>query len=96
MLDIICGFNCISNNHGCFVLTTTHILDINIWHARFGHTGLLRMNRLTKKGLLEFLTKIEMSICKYCLAGKSTRKSSEKGIRVCSHCNSSILIYMVL
>ncbi|KAH0725640.1 hypothetical protein KY284_001505 [Solanum tuberosum] len=81
VLDTICDFNYISNNHGCFALTTTPILDINIWHARLGHIGLEKMNRLAKEGLLGSLTKIEISIGEHCLAGKTIRKPFEKGTR---------------
>ena len=71
MLDTICGFNYISNNHGCFSLTTTPNLDINIWHARLGHIVLKRMNQLTKQGLLGSLTKYKVLICEHSLAGKN-------------------------
>ena len=40
------------------------------------------MNRLAKENLLGQLSKVDMSTCEYCLAGKTTRKPYGKGTRV--------------
>ena len=40
------------------------------------------MNRLTRKGILGLLTKVELPICENCLAEKTIRKPFDKGIRV--------------
>ncbi|KAH9608159.1 hypothetical protein KSS87_015573, partial [Heliosperma pusillum] len=40
------------------------------WHARLGHIGQERMNRLAKDGLLDRLTTVKLPICEPCLAGK--------------------------
>ena len=40
------------------------------------------MNRLARETLLGQFTKIDMPTCEYCLAGRTTRKTFEKWIRV--------------
>lgn len=39
------------------------------------------MNRLVKEDLLDAHAKINLSICKHCLAGKIIKKSFDKAIR---------------
>ena len=39
------------------------------------------MNRLAKEGLLDNIEKVDLSICKHCLEGKTTRKPFGKGKR---------------
>ena len=55
--------------------------DVNVRHARLGHIGQQRMNILTREGLLENLTKVDLSTCEHCLAGKTARKPFGKAIR---------------
>ena len=56
--------------------------NVIIWHARLGHIGQERINRLARENLLSQFTKIDMPNCEYCLAGKTIRKPFEKGNRV--------------
>ena len=55
--------------------------DSCLWHARLGHIGQDRMNRLARDGLLGSNTKFELPTCEYCLQGKATRKPFGKGTR---------------
>ena len=76
--------NCINDNTVSFSLfATPNSLDVdaNKWHARLGHIGQERMNRLAREGLLGPVTKIDLPICEHCLAGKTTRKPFSKAIR---------------
>ena len=41
--------------------------NVIIWHARHGHIGQGRMNRLARENLLGQFTKIDMLTCEYCL-----------------------------
>ena len=50
-------------------------------HARLGHIGQDRMNMSEKQGNLGSFTKIGMSACENCLAGKITCKSFGKAKR---------------
>ena len=62
-----------NNNDGCFsniALTSNADVNDEIWHARLGHIGQERMNRLAKEGLLGTHAKINLSICEHCLAGR--------------------------
>ena len=43
------------------------------WHARLGHIGQDRLERLVKVGLFGSIEKIYLPICEHCLVGKSTR-----------------------
>ena len=43
------------------------------WHARLGHIGHDRLNKLAKVGLLGSIDKIDLPICEQCLVGKATR-----------------------
>ena len=55
--------------------------NVEVWHARLGHIGQSRINRLAKEGLLENLNKVKLSTCEHCLAGKTVRKPIGKGTR---------------
>ena len=69
---------------GCFsniALTSDADITDEVWHARLGHIGQERMNRLAREGLLGTRAKIQLSICEHCLAGKATRKPFGKAIR---------------
>ena len=48
--------------------------DVNVWHARLGHIGQQRVNRLSKEGLLANIDKVILSTCEFCLTGKIARK----------------------
>ena len=53
--------------------------DSCLWHARLGHIGQDKMNRLARDGLLGSNAKFELPTCEYCLQGKATRKPFGKG-----------------
>ena len=55
--------------------------DSCLWHARLGHIGQDRMNRLARDGLLGSNAKFELPTYEYCLQGKATRKPFGKGTR---------------
>ena len=71
------------NNNNFFLFTSFNISnnDVNIWHARLGHIGQQRMDRLAKEGLLGQIEKVNLSTCENCLAGKMARKLFGKGTR---------------
>ena len=75
------GFNNINNSFSFISASNNINIDVYTRHARLGHIGQDRMRRLAKEGLLGSLTKIKMSICENCLAGKTTRKPFGKGTR---------------
>ena len=54
---------------------------MNIWHARLGHIGQQRMDRLAKEGLLGQIEKVNLSTCENCIVGKMARKPFGKGTR---------------
>ena len=39
--------------------------DVNVWHARLGHIGQQRMNRLAKEGLLANIDNVILSTCEF-------------------------------
>ncbi|KAK9108126.1 hypothetical protein Syun_024137 [Stephania yunnanensis] len=84
---IVLDIDYVSNSNiyrACFSLVTSSIdsnVDVNIWHARLGHIGQQRMNRLAKEGLLGHLENVNLPMCENCLAGKMARKPFGKGIR---------------
>jgi transposase InsO family protein len=80
VLDVI---NNKSNNvcFSMFTSTNESLNDMNAWHARLGHIGQQRMQRLAKEGLLGNINKVELSTCEYCLIGKTSRKPFGKGTR---------------
>ena len=51
------------------------------WHARLGHIGQERMNRLANDGLLGELTRVKLPRCEPCLAGKASKKPFGKASR---------------
>ena len=55
-----------------------------LWHARLGHIGQDRLNRLARAGLLGSLAKVELPTCEHCLAGKATRLPFGKAKRAIS------------
>ena len=64
-----------------FIQSSNDDLNVNVWHTRLGHIGQERMNRLAHDGLLRPITKVELSICEYCLQGKAIRKPFGKAVR---------------
>ena len=65
-----------TNDSYCSLMTTSinacyHVI---IWHARLGHIGQGRMNRVAGENLLGQFTKIDMLTCEYCLANKTIIK----------------------
>ena len=73
---------CYSNNDSNFFLTTVN--HSVTWHARLGHIGQERMNKLVRECLLGQLTKISLPTCEHYLSGKSTRKPFGKAKRASS------------
>ena len=69
---------CYSNNDSNFFLTTAN--NSVTWHARLGHIGQERMNKLVREGLLGQLAKISLPTCEHYLSGKSSRKPFGKAI----------------
>ena len=70
------------DDNGCFsIIASSDNANVNTWHARLGHIGQDRMNRLAKEGFLGSLNKTDLPVCKNCLVGKTTRKPFGKGIR---------------
>ena len=62
--------------------TSRNIYDnVVIWHARVGHIGQERMNRLARENLLVQFTKIDMPTFEYYLSCKRIRKQFGKGTR---------------
>ena len=60
--------------------TSINIYDnVVIWHARVGHIGQEKMNRLARENLLGQFTKIDRLTFEYYLASKRTRKFFWKG-----------------
>ena len=55
-------------------MTTASDVDYVVWHAKLGHIGQDRMNRLARDGLLGQIAKINLPTCEHCLTGKSIRK----------------------
>ncbi|XP_075103561.1 uncharacterized protein LOC142178129 [Nicotiana tabacum] len=69
-------YDSFSNNASFSMFVSSHKYDsdVNIWHARLGHIGQQRMQRLAKQGLLSNIEHVELSTCENCLAGKLARK----------------------
>ena len=62
--------------------TSRNIYDnVVIWHARVGHIGQERMNRLARENLLVQFTKIDMPTFEYYLSCKRIREQFGKGTR---------------
>ena len=70
-----------SNSFSLFTSSNISNNDVNIWHARLGHIGQQRMDRLAKEGLLGQIEKVNLSTYENCLAGKMARKPFGKGTR---------------
>ena len=72
------------SNDSCYSLMATtrnSCNDMILWHFRLGHIGQKIINRLARENLLGQFTKINITTCKYCLAGKLTRKPIGIGTR---------------
>ena len=68
------------NNYYSLMTTSINIYDnVVIWHARVGHIGQEKMNRLARENLLGQFTKIDRLTFEYYLASKRTRKKIWKG-----------------
>ena len=63
------------------ILTTSNIVDANVWHARLGYIEQEIMKRLAKEWLLSPVGKIELTNCEHCLAEKITKKPFGKGTK---------------
>lgn len=74
------------DNNPSFALVSRFNIDSESvkWHARLGHVGQERMNRLAKDGLLDQLTRVKLPRCEPCLAGKATKKPFGKASRASS------------
>ena len=68
------------NNYYSLMTTSINIYDnVVIWHARVGHIGQEKMNRLARENLLGQFTKIDRLTFEYYLVSKRTRKKIWKG-----------------
>jgi len=69
--------DCYDNNKtsSAFVSYNDSFSDSVKCHARLGHIDQDRMNRLTKEGLKDRLTKDKLPRCESCLAGKAGAKT---------------------
>ena len=79
--------NCVLSNtndsYYSLMTTSRNTCDnVIIWHARLGHIGQERMNRLATENLPGQFTKSDVLTCEYRLAGKTTRKPFGKETRV--------------
>ena len=81
VMDVDNGFYYNSNSFSLFTSFNISNNDVNIWHARLGHIGQQRMDRLAKEGLLGQIEKVNLSTCENYLAGKMARKPFGKGTR---------------
>ena len=77
-LDHVCN-----NRSVALVSSTSSIIndDCDLWHKRLGHVGQERMARLAREGLLGSLSKVRLTVCEPCLAGKAKRKPFGKASR---------------
>ncbi|KAK2984979.1 hypothetical protein RJ640_028819 [Escallonia rubra] len=64
-----------------YVVNDNIVNDSTIWHARLGHIGQDRMIRLAREGLLGPLAKVNLQICKACLASKACMQPFGKAVR---------------
>ena len=71
ILDIAYSNN---NNNVVSYMTTTSDVDFVVWHARLGHIGQDKINRLGREDLLGQIAKINLPTCEYYLVGKFIRK----------------------
>ena len=77
----------INNDDSIYVVqNSSTIKDINIitWHARLGHIGQDRLNRLAQVDLLGSLSKVELPVWEHCLVEKATRLPFGKAKRASS------------
>lgn len=71
----------LDNDSFAFVSSSSNLCDGSIkWHARLGHIGQERMNRLAQEGLMGSLVKVDLSMRQPCLAGKACIKPFGKDI----------------
>ena len=70
-----------SNSFSLFTSSNISNNDVNIWHARLGHIGQQRMDRLAKDDLLGQIENVNISTCENCLARKIAIKPFSKGTR---------------
>ena len=66
------------------LLFHTLTLILNLLIGIFSHVGQDQMGRVAKKGLLDRLTRVKLSRCEPCLAGKATIKPFSKTMRASS------------
>ena len=80
--------NIVLNDSSSIYVVGNSSSDSNIesilWHARLGHIGQDRLNRLARASLLESLARVELPTCEHCLAGKATRLPFGKAKRAIS------------
>jgi len=73
-----------NNSPSVFVSHFDSDLESIKWHAKLGHIDQDRVSRLAKEGILDRLTKVKLSECESCLAGKATAKPFDKASRTSS------------
>ena len=79
VLDTVNVF--INDDTSIYVVENSSVSNDNdsvIWHARLGHIGQDRLERLARVGLLGSLAKVKLPICEQCLARKTTRLPFDK------------------
>ena len=81
VLDLDDNYNNISSAYVSYFDSNSESVK---WHARLGHVGQDRINRLAKEGLLDQLTRVKLPRCESCLAGKATMKPFGKAMRASS------------
>ena len=86
----LCGHGYLSNDFSMldldhssfsFIAHNDEISDSVMWHARLGHIGKDRLDRLDREGLLGSITNVSLLMCEPCLAGKACRKPFGKAPR---------------
>ena len=83
VISTICDLNSMNESFSLVASTSNsnYENDVLKWHARLGHIGPARMDRLAKSGLLSNVSKVDMSTCEHCLVGKTCRKPFGTGTR---------------
>jgi len=71
VLDLDDDYNNISSAYVSYFDSNSESFKL---HARLGHVGQDRINRLAKEGLLDRHSRVKLPMCELCLAGKATMK----------------------
>ena len=52
-------------SYSLFTSSDSYENDVNVWHARLGHIGQQRMNRLAKDGLMGNIKMVDLPTCEH-------------------------------